>query len=119
MKMGLLLACMLTLGFGNCSNSPTAGGGSNPAWVDSLITEYQNAPVGNPPREIYKYDYQGKPVYYLPPQCCDQLSTLYAADGSVLCAPDGGLTGRGDGKCSDFFQARTNEAVVWKDTRTR
>lgn len=118
-KAGLLLACVLMFGFGDCSNSPVAGSGSNPAWVDQLIKEFKAAPVGNPPRAIYKYDYQGTTVYYLPAQCCDQLSTLYDADGKVLCAPDGGLTGHGDGKCSDFFQARANEAVVWKDARTK
>ena len=57
--------------------------------------------------------------YYVPPQCCDQFSTLYDADGAVICAPDGGITGRGDGKCPDFFQSRTNEKLFWEDSRTQ
>jgi hypothetical protein len=44
---------------------------------------------------------------------------LYDAGGDMICAPDGGLTGKGDGKCPDFLSIRKNEALVWKDTRTR
>ncbi len=119
MKIALIAACLFIFGFGTCSDSPTAGGSPNPPWVDQLIKQFQEAPVGNPPREIDKYNYQGRTVYYLPPQCCDQFSTLYDADGNVLCAPDGGFGGAGDGKCPDFFKVRTNEVVVWKDSRTR
>ncbi len=119
MKIALVVACLFMLGFSSCSNSSVAGDGSNPGWVNQLIKQFQEAPVGNPPRAIYKYEYQGKTVYYLPAQCCDQFSTLYDADGNVLCAPDGGLSGHGDGKCDDFLQSRSNEVVVWKDSRTR
>ncbi len=89
----------------------------NTPWLDALIAEFQSAPVGDPPRLIYRYTYRGRTVYYIPAQCCDQLSTLYDADGNVLCAPDGGLTGRGDGRCPDFFDARSNEVLIWSDSR--
>ena len=76
-------------------------------------------PVGNPPQAIYKYDYKGQAVYYVPPQCCDQYSQLYDANGSIICAPDGGLTGQGNKKCSDFFNESTNRTLIWRDSRTR
>lgn len=107
---GVLLACA-------CSHS--APQSTNPAWVDQLIAEFQSEPVGNPPQSIYKYDYKGQTVYYIPPQCCDQYSRLYDANGSIICAPDGGLTGRGDGKCSDFFIESTNRTSIWRDNRSR
>lgn len=91
----------------------------NPPWVDQLINKFQSQPVGNPPQSIWQYEYQGQIVYYVPPQCCDQASTLYDANGNVICAPDGGFTGRGDGRCPDFETARTNKTLVWQDTRTR
>jgi hypothetical protein len=34
-----------------------------------------------------------------------------------MCAPDGGFTGKGDGKCTYFFDARTNEKLIWEDER--
>ena len=91
----------------------------NPAWVDELIRKFQSEPAGNPPQSIWRYDYNGQTVYYVPPQCCDQFSALYDASGKEICAPDGGLTGRGDGRCPDFFAKRSGEKLVWQDTRAR
>lgn len=91
----------------------------NPAFVVALIKQFESDPVGNPPQSIWSYDYSGQTVYFIPAQCCDQYSTLMDATGSVICAPDGGLTGKGDGKCPDFFTKRSNEHLIWKDSRTR
>ena len=96
-------------------NTPTG----NPAWVDDLVRQFQSAPVGNPPQSIWRYEYKGQVVYYVPPQCCDMTSTLYDANGKVICAPDGGLTGAGDRQCPDFASQRTQEKLIWKDSRTR
>jgi len=89
----------------------------NPAWLDTLIAEFQSEPVGNPPRSIYQYTYRGQTVYYVPAQCCDQFSTLYDSNGNVLCAPDGGLTGMGDNRCPDFLTDRSSEVLIWRDSR--
>ena len=114
-KLYLSIAIFVIL-LAGCAPSVPAG---NPAWVDELIRKFQNEPAGNPPHSIWRYDYNGKTVYYVPPQCCDQYSVLYDASGEEICAPDGGLTGRGDGRCPDFFEKRTGEKLVWQDTRTR
>ncbi len=45
------------------------------------------------------------------------LSTLYNENCNVICSPDGGLTGSGDGQCSDFFDTRTDEKLIWEDVR--
>ncbi|HNW45130.1 MAG TPA: zf-HC2 domain-containing protein [Elusimicrobiales bacterium] len=89
-----------------------------PGWLDRLIGQYQKEPRGNPPYEVWKFIYLGKTVYYLPPQCCDQYSELYGESGALLCAPDGGKSGDGDGKCPDFYAQRKNGELVWKDSRT-
>jgi len=85
-------------------------------WLDDLIAKFENDLDSNPPHSIYQYDYQGKTVYYVPPQCCDQYSTLYDTCGNVICAPDGGITGTGDGTCPDFITARQNETVIFKQS---
>jgi hypothetical protein len=90
----------------------------NPAWVDKLIQQFENMPVGNPPQSVWRYDYNGQTVYFVSAQCCDMYSVLYDANGVVLCAPDGGFTGKGDGKCPDFIDKRTNEQLIWQDVRT-
>jgi len=43
--------------------------------------------------------------------CCDIPSVLYDTAGTVVCAPDGGFIGRGDGRCPDFISQRSNEKV--------
>ena len=91
----------------------------NPPWIDELISKFQNEPVANPPESLWRYDYYGQTVFYIPPQCCDQYSQLLDASGKVICAPEGGFTGRGDGRCPDFFDKRTNEKLIWQDSRGR
>lgn len=98
-----------------CSQSTAPD--ENPEWVTSLIKKYENESVGNPPQSIWRYNYNGGIVYYVPAQCCDQPSTLYDISGNVICAPDGGYFGRGDGRCPDFFQERENEKLIWQDPR--
>jgi len=91
----------------------------NTTWVSRLIEQYKGEPVGNPPQSIWRYEYRGQVVYYVPAQCCDKYSTLYNADGDVLCAPDGGITGKGDGRCEDFLSQRSKEQLIWQDPRQR
>ncbi|MFZ1390029.1 MAG: hypothetical protein WAS23_00425 [Dokdonella sp.] len=90
---------------------------AQPAWVDTLIATFQAAPVANPPRRIVHYRYRDQRVYYVPATCCDRPSVLYDANGGVLCAPDGGMTGRGDGRCADFHDQRSEESLIWSDPR--
>ena len=112
----IFFAFLITRG---CSDAGSPPENTNPPWVNKLIEQFQKAPVGNPPQSVWKYEYRGEIVYYIPPQCCDQFSVLYDVAGKVLCAPDGGLTGHGDGGCPDFFQERKSEVLVWRDSRTR
>ena len=95
----------------------TAKSGARPEWVSTLIQRYQAGPEGNPPFAIWQYSYKGNKVYYLPPQCCGQYSELHDGKGALLCAPDGGKNGLGDGKCADFNRLRTDGELIWQDTR--
>ena len=97
-----------------CSQATQTG---NPGWVDQLIKQFESEPVGNPPLSILRYDYMDQVVYFVPAHCCDIYSILYDADGNVLCAPDGGIAGTGDGRCTDFFTQRAHEQLVWIDKR--
>jgi hypothetical protein len=42
---------------------------------------------------------------------------LYDENCTLLCLPDGGITGQGNGKCANFFIERTNEKLIWEDSR--
>lgn len=89
-----------------------------PEFLEQLTEQFEAASASDSPGSIWRYSYEGRTVYYVPPlSCCDHLSTLYDADGAILCAPDGGLTGDGDGSCSDFFELRSAGHRVWRDAR--
>jgi hypothetical protein len=89
----------------------------SPDWLVSLTHELEAQPVASPPAYIARYEYNAETVYYLAPGCCDIWSTLYRANGTIMCHPDGGLTGNGDGRCPEFFARRKNERIVWRDPR--
>jgi hypothetical protein len=114
--MNKILLLIYLIFIGTCSQTTQS---DNPAWVHQMIEKFQNEPIGNPPQSIWRYDYEGETVYYIPAQCCDKYSSLYDKDGKVICAPDGGISGRGDGRCPYFFQKRTEEKLIWKDPRSR
>ena len=87
-------------------------------WLRELIQRLESEPVANPPALIAQYEYNGQPVYYLPPRCCDIFSDLYDSAGNIIGHPDGGITGQGDGRVPDFLEVRGNETVVWSDRRS-
>jgi hypothetical protein len=96
---------------------PTFAMCPNPSWLRDLIATYEGRSPGNPAYSITRYTYGGMTVFYLPAQCCDQLSALLDACGEPICAPDGGFGGGGDGGCPDFFDTRSDEAPIWSDPR--
>ena len=115
-KQLVLLAFLMSVA---CATNPVAPNSVNsvPAWLTTLTRDVEAQPVANPPVFIASYDYKGQNVYFLPQRCCDVMGVLYRADGSVKCRPDGGLTGTGDGRCTDFFVERQNERIIWRDAR--
>jgi hypothetical protein len=68
----------------------------------------------NPPLEIWRYVYNNQLVYLTKSDCCDQYDQLYDSNCTLLCAPSGGITGKGDGKCYDFNEKATHRLLVWK-----
>lgn len=88
-----------------------------PQWLETRIQQHLNEKKQNPPIQIMSYRYEGAIVYFESSPCCDQFTNLYDASGKLLCHPDGGFTGRGDGQCPNFAKNRTEERLVWQDPR--
>jgi ABC-type amino acid transport substrate-binding protein len=92
-------------------------------WLQVKIWDYQSRQAVNPPRKIIKTTFEGKPVYYVPPVCCNIPSELYAEDGTLICYPSGGFTGAGDGKCPKFkleyvdLVKDNKTSIIWEDKR--
>lgn len=100
-----------------CGDSSPTGPGMTPSWLQALIARIQSEPVTSPPTAIYSYSYRGDTVYFRTSRCCDIRSVLYDKNGTVLCEPDGGISGSGDARCPDFVQTRSDEQLVWRDPR--
>ena len=98
-------------------NDTVSQGKTIPEWLQARIAEFEKDKPANPPVKIYSYSYKGQTVYFITSRCCDIPSEVYSVEGQQLCQPDGGFSGKGDMKCVDFFDARTNEKLVWEDLR--
>jgi hypothetical protein len=107
----------LLLAIAGCNQKPVAPDtlSSAPAWVMALISQLGTQPVANPPAFVARYEYKGQEVYFVPQRCCDVMSVVYRSDGAVMCHPDGGINGKGDGMCADFFADRQDERIIWRD----
>jgi hypothetical protein len=88
-----------------------------PSCIKDKIKEIQSEKVRNPPGSIWQYEYNGQRVYYITSYCCDFPGQLFDSNCNLLCNPDGGFSGKGDGKCPDFFTKRGKEKLIWKDDR--
>ncbi|MDQ3682959.1 MAG: hypothetical protein M3352_07795 [Bacteroidota bacterium] len=88
-----------------------------PACLQKKINEIKKAPKWNPPASVNEYMYNGKTVYLFSSDCCDQYNMIYDSDCNYVCAPSGGITGKGDGKCEDFNPLAKHIRLVWKDER--
>lgn len=111
----LLLACLLVLT--TPPGTARAAQEAIPAAISALAKRLQEAPRANPPARITRYRWHERTVYFVPQRCCDIPSMLYDEGGAVICLPDGGIHGRGDGKCADFFDTRSDEHLIWADAR--
>jgi hypothetical protein len=83
------------------------------AWID--VVKKQD--VWNPAAEVHEYLYKGRRVFLLSANCCDQYITLIDEQCNYICAPSGGIAGKGDRLCPGFYEQATYTSVVWKDQR--
>ena len=87
-----------------------------PNCIEKKIKQIKNEEVSNPPAQVWEWKTSGKTYYYISSDCCDDYNYLYDDHCNVVCAPDGGITGNGDGKCPDFKNS-IQKTLVWKDER--
>ncbi|WP_083326077.1 DUF6970 domain-containing protein [Hymenobacter coccineus] len=118
----LRLFCLAAIGSlpllsSQCSHAASEPGPQCAASIQTKIAELQALPKSNPAYEVWQYTFRGEPVYLVTAPCCDQYETLYDACLNVLCAPSGGLSGQGDGRCPEFRQLAADRQLVWRDSR--
>jgi len=96
-SVAALGSIMLVIG---CSSNTLQNRGPYSArWVKHQINLYETPTKQATSRVTRKVIYGGNAAYLIPSPCCDKFDYLYDGRGSIVCAPSGGLTGRGDGNC--------------------
>lgn len=111
--IGLLISC------GNAKNSVSTspegkGQDSVPACVRKTLGELAKQEPPMLPLEVNEYVYNGKRTYLFTADCCDHYNVLYDENCKMICAPSGGFTGKGDGKCADFDKTAKLVRMVWR-----
>lgn len=88
-----------------------------PTCIKNKIDSFKMKEAHEKPQRVIEYTYKGKKVYYVVMPCCDFFNEVYDDKCNFLGAPDGGFTGKGDGKIPDFFTEAKNEKLVWEKTK--
>ena len=100
----------------NQRDSVTGPNGINvamPICIKNKIDSFKLKEAHERPQRVIEYLYKGKKVYYVAMPCCDFFNEVYDNKCNFLGSPDGGFTGKGDGKLPDFFEEAKNEKLVW------
>lgn len=85
-----------------------------PACVQKLIDEASRESPPTTPISVAEYSYKGKKVYLFTADCCDFYNIVYDDSCKRICAPSGGFTGGGDGKCPDFDSTAKLVKEIWR-----
>ena len=84
-----------------------------PTCIKNKIDSFKLKEAHEKPQRVVEYLYKGKKVYYVVMPCCDFFNEVYDAKCNFLGSPDGGFTGKGDGKIPDFFTEAKGEKLIW------
>ncbi len=83
-----------------------------PACLQKIINTIAVETNGSP-QSVTQYLFKQQKVYYMVSPCCDKYNVVYDSACNVLGYPDGGYTGKGDGKMNDFADEATDKKIVW------
>ena len=113
MRNLFITGCLIFL-FISCSNKMQSAAAMPQCMITKIDSIKMNTKT-NPPASVIRYTYKGYSVFYITTGCCDQFNPVYNSDCIYMGAPDGGITGKGDGKIPDFFANATNKKVLWEN----
>jgi hypothetical protein len=85
-----------------------------PVCLQQLIDNAKKEDPPNLPEQVDVYLYKGNKVYLVTAPCCDFFNLVYDDSCKTICAPSGGITGRGDGRCPDFDSVAKLVKQIWK-----
>lgn len=114
-KMRTLIVLFIGMIFicGGCKKDSSLGNNAEiPKCIQQKIEDQQTKCL----KKVVYYRFKAKNVYLFNRQeCPDAYYNLYDKNCKKVCAPMGGISGKGDGKCSDFQEKATKKRTVWSN----
>ncbi len=108
----IAIILLITLVMSCATNKKVKAVNELSACLQTIINTMAADPNGSP-QSVTRYTYNKQTVYYMVSPCCDKYNIVYDSDCNILGYPDGGLTGRGDGRMVDFKTEASDEKVIW------
>jgi hypothetical protein len=96
---------------------PEAIDATVPTCIKNKIDSFKLKEKHDRPQSVVEYMYKGKKVYYIVMPCCDFFNEVYDGNCRYLGAPDGGFTGKGDGKLPEFTTEAKPGKEIWKSAQ--
>ena len=115
LKAILLLTLISVLTLTSCEKLDVPD--ETPRCIKRKIRKLKSDQIRNPPAKVIEWNYNGEKYYYIPSYCCDAYSELYDKKCNLICHPDGGFSGAGDGTCPDFTNGTLTTKIIWEDDR--
>jgi hypothetical protein len=85
---------------------------SIPPCVRKRIVETQTGVAKARIGSVVEYEYNGKKVYYLTTECCDNSILLVDSNCKLICKPYADIRGS-DSKCKTIVPQLTNRKIIW------
>mgnify|MGYP000111889087 CR=1 FL=1 len=98
----------------NTPSSPIKVIENIPSCLAEQLNKIQAKQYDSPPVSSDEYESNGRKVCLFTSECCDQYDILFDESCKGFCAPSGGITGKGDGKCTEFKQNAKLNRNIWK-----
>lgn len=106
----LLLVLILFMSYHCKRDTPLQDNEEIPKCIQQKIADQQTKCL----KKVVFYHFKDKNVYLFNRQeCPDAYYFLYDKNCKKICAPKGGISGKGDGKCPDFQTKATKKGTVW------
>lgn len=107
----IIVSLLILMCFNNCRNYLSLA--TIPACIKQEIRKAKRS-KNNLKIQVWQFKYKGDTVYFISASAADKMSVLLDCHCNIICRPDGGLTGKGDGHCKDFFLFRSDEKLIWQ-----
>ena len=102
------MACVAALALSGCTAPSSRMPPSSAEFA--ALEAFLRPSLAHHKEPVIRYLLMGQVYYLAPATCCDRHDALFDAGGAFVCAPSGGLSVLGDGRCSAGLRQELGKA---------